>query len=669
MLSIFTPAVAFMDRMRIVMRYVVIGTAGGLLVGGLMLQFLWLVSEKLTATHNEQAGLAAIAPLRQLAQVLDQHLLATSLVSLSYDAAKPDVLQAGKQLEALFSAVSKTPEGPLAEGWSKILEEWKLLKQVLPNASTPEIRDLHDRLSAKLAGQIRLTADHSTLTLDPEVDSFYLNDTLVNRLPQLADTITLIRLRVASIASIEMIDATDIGRLESLTSNAIMQLGRVRENLAKASSTSPQHKASLEEGLNLVDKGIEQTRRLIDGRLVGAGTINIPVTEALQRTDAPRAALVELEKRVTTALAERLDSRAARLERQRLTNLALVAFGLLVAGYLSIGSYLSLKAGVERLMEGGDRLANGDLRHVIKVDSRDEVSDIADCFNRMAESFRSVVGTLRQSADSVLNTAHTLSEATRVVADRSAQQSELTRNTADSAEEMAQSIDQVSTNAGEVDTMARDSHQQSDNGNKGLTRLLEELTVVGSAVEQIGTTVNEFVSTTMAIYNMTGQVREIANQTNLLALNAAIEAARAGEQGRGFAVVADEVRKLAEKSALSANEIDRLTQALSSRSGSVTEAIQRGHDALAASEGLMTTVAAQLSAASGSAARTSEGVDLISGAVQSQTDAIRRINEFVTRIADMASQNEQAVAQAATEAACLEGLSTDLRSAIGRFQV
>jgi len=669
MMFIFTPAVAFMNRMRIAMRYVAIGAAGALLVGGLMVQFLWLVSEKLTATHNEQAGLTAIAPLRQLAQVLDQHLLATSLVSLSHDAAKPDVEQAAKQLEILFSGVGKIPEGPLSEGWNKILEEWKLLKQILPNSSTPEIRDLHDRLSAKLAGQIRLTADHSTLTLDPEVDSFYLNDTLVNRLPQLADTITLIRLRVASIASVEMIDATDIGRLESLTSSAIMQLGRVRENLAKVSSAAPQHKAALDEGLSLMDKGIEQTRRLIDGRLVGTGTINIPVAEALQRTDVPRAALLELEKRVTTALTERLDNRAARLQQQRLINLALVAFGLALAGYLSVGSYLSLKVGVGRLIEGGDRLANGDLRHVIKVDSRDEVADIADCFNRMAESFRSVVGTLRQSSDSVLDTAHTLSEATRMVADRSAQQSQLTRNTADSAEEMAQSIDQVATNAGEVDAMARDSHQQSDNGNKGLTRLLEELTVVGSAVEQIGTTVNEFVSTTMAIYNMTGQVREIANQTNLLALNAAIEAARAGEQGRGFAVVADEVRKLAEKSALSANEIDRLTQDLSNRSGSVTEAIQRGHDALAASEGHMTSVAAQLSAASGSAARTSEGVDLITGAVQSQTDAIRRINEFVTQIADMAGQNEQAVAQTAAEAARLEGLSTDLRTAIGRFQV
>ena len=466
-----------------------------------------------------------------------------------------------------------------------------------------------------------------------------------------------------------MIDAADIGRLERLTADAIAQLARIRENTEKIGKAAPAFKPALDKGLDDIQAGLDRMRRVIDGSLVNVADINIPVAEALSKTDAPRLAAADLEKTVIAALTERLAERARALSDQRSVNLGLVALGLALAGYLSMGSYLSLQQGTAHLLEGGRRLADGELAYRIDVGSRDEFADIADSFNRMAGSFGEVINTLKSSADNLSRTAGAMNEATRQVAGGSAEQSRLTQETPSSANAMSDSIGEVASNAGEVDQIARDGRTKTDEGYKGLTRMQGEIGIVRTAVEQITSSVSEFVRTTLEIRGMTGQVRDIAEQTNLLALNAAIEAARAGEQGRGFAVVADEVRKLAEKSASSASEIDRLTQAINSRSNDVSGAIRRGQESLAASEGFLQAVSSQLSSASESVAKTSEGVDLITAAMRTQADSVRSISGYVARIADMAGQNDAAVASAASEAERLERMSAELRNLIARFRV
>lgn len=670
--TIFGPAVGLMNRLRFAARFVIIGAAGGLLIAGLLVQFLFAINERLSNTRNEGEGVSRVVALRGISQLLDRHLIASSLLAFG-DASVSEKSSAElrQQIGAALATLSKQAQGSavLTESWQTLDKEWQLFNQVIAVSSAPEIREMHLRFGERLAAQTRLIADEAGLTLDPEVDANYLYDTLVNRLPQLQETIGQIQLRVANIASVQMIDATDVGRLERLTSDAVSQMGRIRENLDKVARASPAFKDGFDKGLSEIGKAVDQTRRLIDSRLVSAGDINIPVPEVLEKTELPRAATRQLEERVAHALQERLGSRLSDLEHQRHLNLFAVFAGMLVAGYLSVGSYLSMQIGTRRLMEGGKRLADGELGHRIDVGTRDEFADIADSFNRMADSFRGVVNTLQGSAEALLGAAHTMKDATHQLASGSSEQSRLTKESAASADTMAESIRQVASNADEVDHIARDSRQQTDDGYRNLMRMLEEIRVVREAVEQIAVTVAEFVRATMDIHGMTGQVRDIAEQTNLLALNAAIEAARAGEHGRGFAVVADEVRKLAEKSASSANEIDRLTQDINARSEGVTGAIVRGKESLSASEGFLQDVSGRLSSASTSVAKTSEGVDVITGAMRSQAESVRAIRDFVVRIADMAGQNDAVVLRAEQEAARLEQLSQELRGLVARFRV
>jgi methyl-accepting chemotaxis protein len=251
----------------------------------------------------------------------------------------------------------------------------------------------------------------------------------------------------------------------------------------------------------------------------------------------------------------------------------------------------------------------------------------------------------------------------------SQEQSEAAASTAAAVEEITVSISSVANNTEEVRKLSEKSLRQTQQGNQNVTAMIGEIGRVQEAVQQIAGSVKEFVDSTRAIAGMTQQVKDIADQTNLLALNAAIEAARAGEQGRGFAVVADEVRKLAEKSAQSANEIDRVTNALNQKSTHVEATLLMGLRSLQTTQEQVERVSAVLTEAGESVAQSSHGVSDIAASVGEQSQASNAIARNVEKIAQMSEENHAAVSSNTQDLAHLEQLARELQTAVSRFRV
>jgi methyl-accepting chemotaxis protein len=350
------------------------------------------------------------------------------------------------------------------------------------------------------------------------------------------------------------------------------------------------------------------------------------------------------------------------------TRTVVAALGLGLAGYLSLAAYVSVLGAVRRVVEGGKSIATGDLTARVELRSQDEYREIGEAFNAVAQAMAGVIRRVQESTRQLETASLSLAEATQRIDEGSQAQSEAVSSVAGAVEQVNAGVQRVAGNAQEVGDLSRAARQKASEGNESLSSLIGEIDLIEESVTDIERHVDTFIAKTRAITEMTRQVKDIADQTNMLALNAAIEAARAGEQGRGFAVVADEVRKLAEKSAQAAAQIDEVTNALGAKSGDVEGAIRRGRESLRVGQEHMETVAIVLSEASGSVARTSEGMDEISTSVAEQTAASRGIAGNVERIAAMAGENSSAVAAVNQQAHQLEQLSRQLGGAVSGFR-
>ncbi|MDO8813531.1 MAG: methyl-accepting chemotaxis protein [Gallionella sp.] len=388
--------------------------------------------------------------------------------------------------------------------------------------------------------------------------------------------------------------------------------------------------------------------------------LNAPLNESLN-------ALIEMEKRDAQKLHE---ESAATYKTMRMLSIALILIGAALGGALGFSIIRGVDRSVSELRGVMVKIsADGNLSARAKVYGQDEIGEAAMAFNGLIDGFANIIRQVLANAATVSGTAAQLSASSLQIAQGSQAQSEAAASTAATVEQITASINSVAGNTESVRKLSETSLQQTRQGNQSVTEMIGEIGHVQETVNQIAGSVKEFVDSTRAIAGMTQQVKEIADQTNLLALNAAIEAARAGEQGRGFAVVADEVRKLAEKSAQSANEIDRVTNSLNQKSTHVEATVQAGLRSLQATQEHIERVSTVLIEAGESVSQSSHGVSDIAASLNEQGMASADIARNVEKIAQMSEENYAALESNTQDIVRLEHLAKELQNAVSRFKV
>jgi methyl-accepting chemotaxis protein len=304
---------------------------------------------------------------------------------------------------------------------------------------------------------------------------------------------------------------------------------------------------------------------------------------------------------------------------------------------------------------------DGDLTRQVEVAASGGIEPAARAYNELLTTFHDITTRIVFNSGQVAEMAEKLISEAEKTASGSLEQSEAAEAAAEAVAEMAGGMQEVAGNAEETARIAQQAQDHSARGAQIVEEASAEIERIARSVEQSAQVVATLGERSEAISGIARTIHEIADQTNLLALNAAIEAARAGEQGRGFAVVADEVRKLAERTSAATGEITAMISAIQNETQSAIATIRDGSAQARNGAQLARQAADALGLINHGAQETTEKVDLIARAAQAQAARTSEVAELVTNIMALADRNNEGARLTLDEARQLDNLAVNLK--------
>lgn len=312
---------------------------------------------------------------------------------------------------------------------------------------------------------------------------------------------------------------------------------------------------------------------------------------------------------------------------------------------------------------------NDDFTRHVDASGVKEVQRTASAFNSLIDKFRHILGEARRSSEELANASHTINESSSQLNASAAAQADSTSAVAAAVEEASVSISETASNAQRVSGLVENANHETREALELMENMVKRVQELARQVETSRESLELLESNSQEIGGIVNTIREIAEQTNLLALNAAIEAARAGEQGRGFAVVADEVRKLAERTSVSTASISKLIDGIKGGIDGTVTTMKQADEHVSGSLEIVSRTEEALQQIGRNSSQVSDSVEDISLALREQDVAVQQVAANVERIASMTDSNSDASRRNYETAKRLDELSTSLDQLVHRFKV
>ena len=651
MRSFFRPAVALMSRFHFGLKF----TISGLVVFALL---IYVGLAQVRALHERASALQserAAASLMTLLVEWNKVLIDSRRIAITAAVGDESVRQRFKQNAALVdkklaeieAAVEHVkPQFDMSKEVKGMRDGWAELQQKVD--ALPVDADFSQKAFAahapeygRLYAFMREMGDRSGMSLEPDIDLFYLGYPLANNTPTTAGI--AVRIAAYSILNIGRgtISPKDKVFYEVTEARLNDTFGSVENMLSQSMKANPEVEKQLSKNFADLKANSKEYLGFVRKNFTTSDTIAVTQEQAVQAASATIDAAWALVEKNRSLLESLLSERADKAILSRNLIGGLLALGISLSLYLYVGMYLGIQQGMNSAATAVRAIAAGDLSVVSRIDSHDEFADLMADLERANQSLVKMIGAVRQNAEGVATASAEIAHGNNDLSARTEQQASALEQTAASMEELGSTVKQNADSARQANQLAQSASTVAVNGGK----------VVGEVVE----TMKGINDASRRIADIIGVIDGIAFQTNILALNAAVEAARAGDQGRGFAVVATEVRSLAGRSADAAKEIKVLIN-------TSVERVEQGTALVDKAGETMTEVVASIR-------RVTDIMGEISSASNEQASGVAQVGDAVRQMDQATQQNAALVEQMAAAAGSLKSQATELVETVAVFKL
>ena len=668
---------------------------GGLFLLPIALLLYYFVSElnnSINFSAKETLGVAYTEPLLTLERDIRVHGRLAAAVAEGRRELSTNLDAVGNQIDASMTRIDQITSKQndslgLGTQWKSIRSQWQNLRAGLPSMTPQQSLPAHTTLGVATNTYLLDVADKSNLTLDPDVDSYYLMTASTVLLPSLIEELAHVRGTGIALDAGATLSPDERAKWNQIGQGDLEKRAQqTADAFSRTFAANVELQAKLEPSLRVLMREVSETAKAVRSTDIATVAGN---GGWAQRSDKVFGAMDDLARGAERELESLLVKRVDRLQRRLFLNagisavmtvMAVVILVLLARAAARNGREREAQAtvireennrnqaAILRLLEEMGDLADGDLTVKAKV-TEDITGAIADSVNYTVTELRTLVERVNQASAEVTAKSTGAEQLSGQLRDAALRQAEEIRQASAQVQNVAESVRNVSSKATESADVAAQSLNAAEEGGAAVENSIRGMNEIRENIQETSKRIKRLGESSQEIGEIVELISDITDQTNVLALNAAIQAAAAGDAGRGFAVVAEEVQRLAERSGEATKQIGALVKTIQRDTQDAVLAMERSTVGVVEGAKLADVAGGSLRKIRDVSGSLALIIDDIFGAAKEQAIVAEGVAQTMATILNITDKNTEGTMKVSAAVAQLNGLATDLKQSVSSFKV